>query len=359
MAFTRPTVTVLRDRIATDINARLPGADSRLRRSALEVLSVALAGVVHGLYGYLDWLARQVMVDSAETEHLDRHATVWGVLRKAAARAAGTATATGNDGVEVPAGTLLQAGETQYLTTAAAVVAAGSASLPIEAVDPGAGGNAAAGVLLLYATPVAGIDGSATVVLLEGGADAEIDGDLRQRVLDRIRQPPHGGAAHDYVAWALEVPGVTRAWLTAGEMGLGTITLRFLMDDLRVDGIPLGDARPLLPTLDIKVMQDYIDAVDRRPVTADVFAAAPEPVALDVTVDNLQPNTAEVQAAVTAEIADMIKRVAAPGATIPLSKIWEAVSIASGEASHTITAPAADVTHTAGQMAIPGSVTFT
>ena len=43
-----------------------------------------------------------------------------------------------------------------------------------------------------------------------------------------------GGAQADYVTWALAVPGVTRAW-AASEQGAGTITVRFLMDDLRAD----------------------------------------------------------------------------------------------------------------------------
>ena len=47
-----------------------------------------------------------------------------------------------------------------------------------------------------------------------GGADVESDEDLRARVLFRKRNPPHSGSKSDYIAWALEVPGVTRAFVS-------------------------------------------------------------------------------------------------------------------------------------------------
>ena len=54
--------------------------------------------------------------------------------------------------------------------------------------------------------------------------------------MDRIRQPSHGGASFDYVKWALETPGMaaggaTRAWVFPQELGIGTVTVRFVMDD--------------------------------------------------------------------------------------------------------------------------------
>jgi uncharacterized phage protein gp47/JayE len=66
---------------------------------------------------------------------------------------------------------------------------------------------------------------------LVNGSDIESIPDLRARLLERIQNPPSGGAAEDYVAWALEVPGVTRAWVYPKEMGAGTVTVRFVRDN--------------------------------------------------------------------------------------------------------------------------------
>src|SRR4029077_19696830 len=115
----------------------------------------------------------------------------------------------------------------------------------------------------------------AVVVRIDGGTDTETDEQLRSRILHRIRNPPMGGAIADYVTWALAVPGVTRAW-AAPEQGVGTITVRFLMDDLRADddGWPTSN--------DLQIVDDYIDKM--RPVTVkDSYVLAPIKQFIDVT----------------------------------------------------------------------------
>ncbi|PTU03329.1 baseplate J protein, partial [Pseudomonas sp. HMWF031] len=79
---------------------------------------------------------------------------------------------------------------------------------------------------------------------------------------------------------------------------------------------------------------------------------------LNMTV-KLSPNTAAVQAAVRAEVADLIVRDAKPGDPIFISRLREAVSIAAGEADNAIVTPTADVPHAVGHMAVPGTITFT
>ena len=46
-----------------------------------------------------------------------------------------------------------------------------------------------------------------------GGADIESDASLLARYLTDMRLPPAGGAKHDYAKWALEVAGVTDAYV--------------------------------------------------------------------------------------------------------------------------------------------------
>ena len=110
--------------------------------------------------------------------------------------------------------------------------------------------------------------------------------------------------------------------------------------------------------MDVAALQAHLDRTDRRPVTAVVVVLAPQPKPLDVSIGALAPNTAAVQGAIQAELRDLIRRERAPGGTIYLSTIWEAVAIATGERSHRILAPTADVTHAAGEIAILGAVDF-
>lgn len=348
MPFARPTLRTLIDRAVADINARLPGADARLPMSNLNVLAHVHGGAVHGLYGFLDWLSRQVIIDTAETEFLDRWAGIWGVPRKAAAPATGSVTFSGTTGSVVPAGTLLgRADGTQYQTTGEVTLVAGAATAGIVAAQGGAAGNMAAGTLSLV-SPVAGVDTSAQITAagLTAGADTETDDALRARLLARIQQPPHGGADFDYVAWALEVEGVTRAWVSPQELGPGTVTVRFVRDD---------DAAIIPDAAEVQAVQDHIDAL--RPVTAAVTVVAPIAVPLDLTIQ-LTPQSQTVRDAVTAELTDLLRREAEPGGTILISHIREAISLAAGETDHVLVAPVANVAHATGEMAVMGAITW-
>lgn len=349
MAFNRPSLADLIDRAAADIEAGLPGSDARLRRSNLGVLARTHAATVHGLYGYLDWIARQVMVETCDAELLDRRGSVWGVYRKPADYAAGTVRATGTTGAVVPAGTLLsRADGAVFRAVADATVGASGATVTVLAVDAGAAGNTATSTTLTLQQPVAGVAQTVTVNSpgLAGGVDAESDDSLRQRVLARIQAPPMGGSATDYVAWALQVPGVTRAWVYPLEDGVGTVRVRFVRDN---------DAELIPDSTKVAAVQAYID--ERRPVCAQVLVSAPIAAPLDLSIQ-VTPNTSAVRAAVTAELADVLRREAKPGGTILVSHLREAISVASGESNNVLLSPIADVTHLPGEMPVLGSITW-
>ncbi|MHB1053466.1 MAG: baseplate J/gp47 family protein [Thiobacillus sp.] len=349
MAFTRPTLTQLIERAQADIETRLPGSQPRLRHTLLGTLARVHPGANHGLYGYLDWIARQVLPDTADAEILERWASIWGVTRKAASFAAGPVTLTGTTGAVVPAGTVLQAATGQEFETDAEVtLAAGTATAQVTALSAGQAGNLVASAKLNLISPIAGVNAQATVASggLVGGADTETDDALRARLLARIQTPPHGGAKTDYVAWALEVAGVTRAWVYPGELGLGTVTVRFVRDN---------DASIIPDAAEVQAVLDHIDTL--RPVTAGLTVVAPVAVPLNLTIA-LTPNTSTVQAAVLAEIKDLLVRAAEPGGTILISHIREAISLAAGETNHVLTVPSADVAHTVGQIATMGIITW-
>lgn len=350
MAFDRPTLTQLVERARADLDGRLEGADSRLRRSPLDVLARTHAGALHGAYGYLAYAARQLMPDTADGEHLARWASVWGVERKAAEAAAGDIDITGSDGAEIDPGELLQRGDgVEYVTTGSATVAAGVATVAVEAVTAGEAGTAIEGVALTFVSPIAGISTDAVVAAggLIGALDQESDDSLRARLLDRIRSQPRGGAANDYRRWALEVPEVTRAWVYPELNGLGTVGVAFVMDG-REDLIPEAG--------DVTAVAAYID--ERRPVTADVDVFAPDADPLDFTI-HLNPDTAEIRAAVAASLTDLLAREAEPGGTVLISHIREAISTAAGEVDHTLTTPSANVTAAAGDIAVLGTISWT
>lgn len=350
MPFERPTIDTLIGRNEAEFDSRFPGGDSRLRNSNLNVLARVNAGGVHGLYGYLEWISRQVIIDTAETEILERHASIWGVTRKPAVFAQGPITIVGTNGIVVPAGSVLRKGDgVEYATVADVTITGGTATAQVTATTAGLAGNAVAGVKINFVSPIASVNGQTTVAApgLTGGVDRESDDSLRDRLLDRIQAPPHGGSRNDYEQWAREVAGVTRAWVYPNEVGLGTVTVRFVMDDKVGTIIPSAG--------EVTAVQTYIDL--RRPVTAQVAVGAPVAVPLNLSI-LLTPSTQAVRDAVTAELQDLLRRDAAPGATILVSRIREAVSIAAGETDNAVSVPVANVNHATGQIPILGVITW-
>ncbi len=347
MSFTRPTLTALITRIRADFDSRLPGADSKLPASVLDVLARSYAGAANGLYGYVDWLARQILPDSAEEELLGRHAAIWGLTRKAAIGATGTVALTGVQGSVVPIGTaMVRDDDIEFRTTAAVAIGVGATDVAVEEVAGGVAGDTSTATVLRFVAPIAGVNAGATVQApgLIGGAAEEDDEALRARLLARIRTPPHGGSKGDYERWTLEVPEVTRAWVFPGWMGIGTVGVTFVMDN-RPDILPEPD--------DIEAVETYLE--ERRPVTANVVVFAPAAFPIDMRI-KLVPDTAEARTAVLAELDDFFTRDAQPGGIIFISRLREAVSIAAGEVWHDLELPELNVEAAPGSLPTLGTV---
>ena len=360
--FTAPSISDLIDRISDDLDARLPGEESRIRGSILWVLARVLAGGVFPLYLLLQWAARQILPDTAETAQLERWADIYGLSRTAATPATGTTRFTGVNGTAIPIGTTIQRADgEQYTTDAGAVIAAGIADVAITAVVAGESGNQAGSVVLALATPIAGIDtDSNTQGDLDGGTDDESDASLLERVLQRIREPPQGGAVADYVLWSQSaLSTVDRVWVYPLEPTIGAVTVRF---SIEWDGSTPSSVVPGAPA--IAAVQAYVDV--RAPVTADVTVAAVTGRAIPMTV-LLVDNSAANQAAVNAELDAMFQREARPGGlgaagTLRNGVVQAAIARAVEQYSLTVLdgdgTGDTDITIAAGELCYRGVVTY-
>jgi uncharacterized phage protein gp47/JayE len=349
MAFSRPTLSELIDRITQDLMSRLSLSSPILRRSVAYVLARVMAGAAHMLHGHLEFLAKQLFPGQSDGDYLVRQAGLFGLTRTPAAYATGNVTATGTNGTVIPIGTVLvRADGAEFATTAEATIAAGTATLAVEASVAGQDGNTDAASPLTFQSPIAGVNSAAVVATggLSGGADEETDSALADRLIERMQSPPHGGNAADYVAWAKEVAGVTRAWCYPLEGGEGKVVVRFVRDN---------DASIIPDAGEVATVQAYIDAA--RPVTAAVTVAAPVAVPINYTIA-LTPDTTATRAAVTAKLQDLVLSEAEPGEPILLSHIRNAIGDADGVTNYVLTTPAADVTHAVGEMATHGTITW-
>ena len=348
MAFERPTLAEISARVQTDFVSRLNLVGAVLRRSLVYVLSRVIAGAAHMMHGHLDFLSRQLFPDQSDGAYLVRHASLYGITKTAPGFATGTATVTGTNTTVIPAGTILVRSDgAEYETDGDVTIAAGTATPALTALLAGADYTLAADVVLTFESPIAGADSAVTVVgSTVDGVDEETTEALRTRLLERIASPAHGGTEEDYIAWAKEVAGVTRVWVTPLELGPGTVVVRFARDN---------DASPIPSAGEVTDVQTKLDL--EKPAHATVTAHAPVAATVDFTIA-VVPDTVAVRDAVEAELEDLILRVGEPGGTILISEIRTAIGTASGLTDYTLTVPAANVTHTTNQLPAIGTITW-
>ncbi len=350
--FTRPTLPQLITTVRNDILTRL-ATDSTLaalRRTDAEVYGRVQAAAVHTVYGYIDYLARNLLPDQADEDWLTRHGNMKRCPRKAATAAAGYVRwEVEANGIGVAAGVTIQRDDlVSFTTTAAAVSAGGVLRVPVVCDIAGASGNTDDGLAMRLVSPITGLTSAGTADSIQGGADIEDLEVWRGRIIERWYWTPQGGADGDYEVWAKEVPGITRAWTYRHWMGRGTVGVLVANSDL-VNPIP--DAATVIAA------QAHIEP--HAPVAgADIYVFAPTPKIINFHI-RLTPDTPEIRYAVIAEIRAMMLRDGVPDGTLKPSRISEAVSLATGEYSHDLVSPTADVKIEKAEIGVVGDFTWT
>jgi len=360
MPFDTPTLDQIALRTYQAMRANLKGSDAALYPNNVHVSAKVMAGAVFEGFSLLNYIARQHIVHLADEPWLLKKAHDFGFAQLPPSFAEGKVVMTGDANITIPAGIQMHRsdGINYVIIVGGKTDNAGEATVTVRAVEAGKAGNAAAAVSLSLSESVAQISGTATVHAdgIGLGADTESIESLRARLLFRLRNPPHGGAAHDYIAWLREINGVTRVFVdpVTALNGRTSVGIWFMMDDSYPNGIPQA--------ADVAYADNYLDSL--RPAGAILAIAAPTPITVNVTIDNLTPDTTAVRTAIESELRAMFRReMRVSTSTNPFtayrSLFSEAIAIATGERSHTLVAPASDVLYTMGQIPVFGTVTYT
>lgn len=387
MPFARPTLDDLNAQAAADLAAALPGADPLLAAANLRILAKIQAEGFNAEYGYLDYIAKQSVPFTAVDEAFEGWAALKGVTRKPATAAVGTGSWAGAPGSVLPNGTPVSRGDGQaYITTADAVVTGGGfVTAQVIAVQPGAAATLATGSILALGVAVAGISSTGTATAVTPGVDVEDSDAFRTRTLEIYAAPPQGGANPDYVEWAEQVPGVTRAWCVPHGKGPGTVVVYFMMDlaEAAHGGFPQGtggcatsETRDAIAIGDPLLVANWIYPL--QPVTALVYALVPQQNTVSFTI-SLPGASGALKAAINAAIAAVFLVDGSPGGAIlpngttggvlELSRVEGAIAALPGAKGFVITAVASDhgvvtpgasgnVASNPGYLPVPGLTTW-
>ncbi len=193
--FQRPTLAENISMLRNNLCARLDVSDT-LRRMDEDVRAKVYAAALHTVYGYIDYLAMNMLPDLCDESWLARHAAMKRCPRKGATTASGYMRWEGvaSDGLKVTAGSVISAMtwfSTRQLPMQPAPVVSCACRSPARA---GAVGNADDGTSLILVTPVNGLPSSGVADTLTGGFDTEDLETWRARVIERYYWTPQGGA---------------------------------------------------------------------------------------------------------------------------------------------------------------------
>lgn len=379
MPYQRPTLSELRSRNRQFITSELENTGELLRFSNLRIMADMDAGMSHLHFAYLDWIARQSNPFTAEDEWLAAWGALKNVYRKDATAATGPKVSfkKGNVGAIVPAGTLLnRSNGVQYsLDQAVTISADNTGTGSVTAVLPdsdsslsAADGNAPAGTTLTLDSAIDGVDSSAVAVeAITGGANMEEEDAFRKRVLQAYQADAEGGSEDDYKRWALEVPGVTRAWVAPRLLGAGSIGLYFMCDgdDRTNHGFPVGTdgvaTKEKYPygkaTGDQLRVADYIFPL--RPATTVVWACSPLQHVIDFDIGGIPDAGSDVVAAIESAIDEVFFDNGEPGGKIFLSDLSLAIGAITGTRGFVLNQPAGTfIQLNAGALPLRGQINF-
>ena len=382
MAKTIPTIEELKIQSAADLIAVFEGElgviDNQgqlalIAGSIEDALTAAQAGQTFGNYSLLEHISKQATpVTATLNSEDDPFGTLqdWGITFNNPIKLAtgstgnieaiftGASTVSIGDQWQTNDGIIIEA------TEEVIIASAGTVLIPAASIETGEDTNLEAGDELSAISNIINLD-SATVATsgFVGGQEDEEQETFRARLLVAIRAHTTGSQKDRYEVAALRAAGVTRAFVEERAPTRGSVTIRFMMDEVRsdFDGIPQGTdgVIPIGPesTGDQKLVEDEIIAAKIRPPAADIHIIAPIGLPVIVALSSLNPNTPEVQAEITAQVIDLFKRETEPGKVLTRSQISAAISAAQGEISHVLSLPASDVIPLAGELPVLDSGT--
>ncbi|SUX80810.1 phage tail protein [Citrobacter youngae] len=379
MPFKRKTLSELRDENRNFLQAELKNVGALLRFANLKVVADMDAGMAHLHYGYLDYMALQSNPFTATGEHLAGWMALKRVYRKPASAAKSKdVKAVGAANCIIPAGTILNRGDGYQYTVDAEIKiqVTGEGHGEITAVLPdvtddvtggGANGNADAGTVLTLDINIAGVESQLTLIeATTGGADIEDEEAFRSRGLLSWQEPPQGGSDTDYKKWALEVSGVTRAWVKRRLNGAGTVGVYIMCDENLNDGFPVGSDG--ISQLDdwgaVKASGDQLTVADHiyplQTDTAIIFVCSPIRKTINFEIAGIKDADSTVVSNIKEALKSLFFDESNPDGSgkVDLSDINKSISNVDGTKGYILNSPSSNITFNIGEIPVLGEVKF-
>ena len=241
-----------------------------------------LAGELYSAYMTMDWLKRQMFVQTCTGEYLDLHAMERGLARREASKAVGSVVFGVSEPaiqeITVPKGTVVATNEESPLrfeTVESVSIPAGALSVhaQVNALGEGRAYNVKAGKITVMVTPVAGVQTVTNPDDCTSGTDREGDENLRERIIRSYKFASNGTNCAYYKTIATEVEGVAGAGVVPRGRGAGTVDVY-----LSAEGSDVSDET-------LAAVQEKLSLLREVNVDVAVLRAEPERVDLIIYID--------------------------------------------------------------------------
>lgn len=193
-----------------------------------------LAGEIYSIGTEVEWLKKQMFPTTATGTALEKHAAERGLERRAAEKSKGEVTFmleyVQNEGVVIPKGTVVSTTDEvplRFLTTETSTIEVGTTyvNIPVEAEFGGSRYNVGYRDISVLVTSVPLVYSVVNQSAFTGGADAESDEELRNRLYYSYQNNNNGTNIAFYKGLAESVQGIYSAGIIPRNRGTGTVDI--------------------------------------------------------------------------------------------------------------------------------------
>ena len=260
---------------------------------------------------------------TAAGEYLDRKTAEQGLERRTATFAGGTVRIYGNRGEIVPRGAKLAADNILFsVLDSASIPEAGYVDLAAVCTVPGSAGNVKKGEINRFPVTLPGLTAVENTTDFTGGYNAEGDGDLLERYIEKVSRPNASGNKYHYIGWAKEVEGVGEVRVIPLWNGAGTVKVVIVDSDNR----PADDEL-------ISKVKAHIE--ENRPIGADVTVVSASALTVTVSVDLVIAGESDAQSAVEDSIRRYLADEALKKGYVSYAKVGSAILDVAGVEDYT------------------------
>lgn len=323
MSLETRTTQEIYDLIIDQIEAQIGQTNPWLPKSFIRVITKIFSGVGIIMYKVAGWIFLQIFVSTASYKPvtiLGKTVTPlieWGKLIGVGEPDPATTAVLEVDLTVLNFPNTLLAG-TQFISSLNGIIyitqddyslTGASETVEITAVTSGEIGNLDVGDTLSLANDIGFIESEVTVsAVVTEGTDVESESSYRQKVSDRFKLQPQGGALADYRIWSATVPGVKQTYIYTGDIPTHVIVYVAGDDPPYTDRIPSSG---LLDLVGAAIDLNENDLATQRPVTAIIDPAGDLSYGniVPITVKNFEVNVnnLDVDASIVNAVLDQIE----------------------------------------------------